>query len=148
MPISGDTPYAMARGPVFSTTLDLIKGKDPLSDKWEQFIEKCGYNVHLKSDPGNLHLSWADIDILERVANRFRFYDEWALVHWCHKHLPEYQKNWKERGGKGHRQIPFEDVLSAIGRLQDQGRIIAEINEDAAFSRFFSHHMPTGGTEA
>src|SRR3990167_11350054 len=41
-PICGDVPYAMAEGPVPSRTLDLIKGKDPSSEKWEKFIEKNG----------------------------------------------------------------------------------------------------------
>jgi uncharacterized phage-associated protein len=147
VPISGDTPYAMARGPVFSRTLDLIKGKDPSSEKWEQFIEKCGYDVHLKSDPGNLHLSRADINILERIADRFRSYDEWALVRWCHKYLPEYEKNWKARGTKARCRIALEDVLSAIDRLGDHSRIVAEINADAEFSRLFSDHTPTGSKQ-
>jgi uncharacterized phage-associated protein len=148
VPICGDTPYAMRRGPVFSRTLDLIKGKDPFSEKWEQFIQKCGYNVHLKADPGNLHLSRADISILERVADRFQSCDEWALVRWCHRHLPEYQKNWKNRGTEKCCRIPLEDVLSEIGRLGDQSRIIEELNADLAFKRLFSDHMPAGRKQA
>jgi uncharacterized phage-associated protein len=143
VPICGDAPYAMAEGPVPSRTLDLIKGKDQASGKWEKFIEKTGYNVHLRVDPGNLHLSRAEIGILEQVADCFRSLDPWALVDWCHANIPEYEKNWKDRGSKKCRRIPFEDVLSEIGRLDDAPRIVAEINTDAAFSRLFSDHMPT-----
>lgn len=147
VPICGDTPFAMPRGPVFTRTLDLIKGRDPMSSKWERFVEKCGYEIHLKADPGNLHLSPTEIDILEGVAHRFRAFDETALIHWCHKNLPEYQKSWKTRkDGAKRAQIPFEDVLSAIGRIEDQSRIIEEINETLAFNRLFSHHMPASGT--
>jgi hypothetical protein len=147
VPICGDTPFAMPRGPVFSTALDLIKGRDPRAAKWEQFIEKCGYEIHLKADPGNLHLSPAEIDILENVAHRFRAFDETALIHWCHKNLAEYKKNWEARGTKRRKQIALEDVLSAIGRSEDQSRIVEEINENLAFNRLFSHHMPASGTQ-
>lgn len=142
-PICGDTPYAMSRGPVMSATLDLIKGIDPLSDRWEPFVEKVNYDVHLKSDPGNLHLSRAEIKILEKVAEQFREYDEWALVDWCHQNLPEYEKNWQARGEKDRRRIPLEDVLAAVGRQADMAKIIAEINESAHFDRLFGDHSPT-----
>ena len=135
----------MERRPVPGITLDLIKGKDPSSEKWEQFIETNDYDVRLKTDPGNRHLSRADIGILEGVAERFRAYDEWEMVGWCHKHLAEYKKVWKARGKKARRRIPLEDVLSAIGRLEDHPRIVAEINADAEFARLFSDHMPTTG---
>ena len=148
VPICGDTSFAMSRGPVFSTTLDLIKGRDPRVDKWDRFVEKCGYDICLKADPGNLHLSPAEIDILEGVARRFQGFDETALIHWCHKNVPEYQKNWKARKeGAKRARIPFEDVLSAIGRSEDQSRIIEEMNEALAFNRLFSHHMPASGTQ-
>jgi uncharacterized phage-associated protein len=142
-PICGDAPYAMAQGPVPSRTLDLVKGKDSSSEKWEQFIETAGYEVELKCDPGNLNLCRAEINILDKVAERFQSYDEWDLVRWCHKNIPEYKKNWAARGKKARSRIPFEDVLREIGRLDDQPRILAEINADIEFSRLFSDHMPT-----
>jgi uncharacterized phage-associated protein len=147
VPICGDAAYGMKEGPVPSRTLDLIKGRDPSSAKWEQFIERSDYDVILKSDPGNLHLSPAEINILDRVATCFKSFDPFDLVEWCHDNLPEYDENWKKRKeGEQSVRIPFEDVLSAIGRLDDQARIIAEINENAAFQRLFSHHMPASGT--
>jgi uncharacterized phage-associated protein len=142
-PICGDDPYAMEEGPVPSRTLDLIKSRDPSSEKWARYIETDGYDVYLKSDPGNLHLSRAEIKVLEHVADCFRSKDPWALVKWCHKNIPEYEKNWKARGRKACRRIPLEDVLSEIGRLADQSRIIGQINADAGFSRLFADHMPT-----
>lgn len=141
-PICGDTPYAMNRGPVPGTTLDLIKGRDPASEKWDRYIQRIGYDVCLKADPGNLHLSRAEMGILDRVANRFRNLDEWALVGWCHKYVPEYEKNWKERGDKRRRRIPFDDVLEAIGRARQGPAIRGQINEDVHFSKLFADHMP------
>ncbi|MGH7140319.1 MAG: Panacea domain-containing protein [Pirellulales bacterium] len=142
VPICGGTVYAMRRGPVISPALDLIKGTDPQSSQWEEFIEKAQYDVRLRADPGNLNLSRAELKILDRVADEFRGLDEWDLVRWCHKHLPEYQKNWKARGDKIRRRIPFEDVLDAIGRRQEHSAILAAINESMAFDKLFGNHLP------
>lgn len=142
VPICGGTVYAMRRGPVISPLLDLIKGRDPQASEWDQFIEKADFEIRLRADPGNLSLSRADLKVLERVADEFRRYDEWALVRWCHKNLPEYEKNWSAKGGKQSRRIPLEDVLEAIGRHQDQAAIVSAINESAAFDKFFGNHLP------
>ncbi|HVA50448.1 MAG TPA: Panacea domain-containing protein [Pirellulales bacterium] len=143
VPICGGTVYALRRGPVISPALDLIKGRDPRSAQWDEFIEKREFDVHLRADPGNLNLSRADLRILEQVADEFRRHDEWALVRWCHRNLPEYDKNWCARGEKGRRRIPLEDVLDAVGRRQEQAAIISAINESAAFDKFFGNHLPT-----
>lgn len=146
-PICGDTPYAMARGPVFSRALDLIKGNDIRAEEWGQFIEKDGYDVLLKKDPGNRHLSRAEINILKKIAKTFVAQDEWELVRWCHKHIGEYEKNWNKRGTKKRQRIPLEDVLSEVGRLADKPRIIEDINADTEFSRLFSDHVPPSGMQ-
>ncbi|HUY91978.1 MAG TPA: Panacea domain-containing protein [Pirellulales bacterium] len=143
MPICGDTVYAMERGPVMSVTLDLVHGADSFADRWDRFIKKDVYEVVLKADPGNRNLSRAEIKILERVAEQFRGQDEWDMVEWCHKHLPEYEKNWDARGESKRKRIPLCDVLEAVGRRDDQKRIVAEINESAAFDQFFGNHLPT-----
>lgn len=142
MPITGDTPYAMRRGPVLSVTFYLIKGEDPDSPKWEQYIQKNRYLVYLKSDPGNLQLSRAELSILDRVAYQFENYDEWAMVHWCHKHIPEYQKNWRARGNKKRRRIPLQDVLEAVGRPDVRSAMIERANANAYFGKLFGDHMP------
>lgn len=142
-PICGDTPVAMKRGPVPSTTFDLIKGEDPQSIRWEQFIRRDNYDVVLENDPGNLALSRAEVRILGEILEEFRNYDEWALVEWCHDNLPEYEKTWNARGEKGSKDIPFEDVLEEIGLAGHGKEIIGQINESAGFAAMFGDHMPT-----
>src|ERR1700730_11099432 len=92
-PMIGDTPRAMERGPVPSATLDMIKGLDPESGHWAEFIERIGYDVVLAKGPGNLALSRAELKILDSLSDEFRAMDEWDLVKWCHANLPEYEKN-------------------------------------------------------
>ncbi len=142
MPICGDTPVAMQRGPVPSITLDLIKGEDPQSIRWDQFIRRDNYDVVLENDPGNLALSRAELRILEEILEQFSNFDEWALVEWCHENLPEYEKNWNARGDKGVKRIPLDDILDAIGLAGHGEEITGRINENAQFAAMFGDHMP------
>lgn len=143
-PICGDVPYAMERGPVPTRTIDLIKGADAQSRRWEQFIRRDNYDVVMENDPGNLALSRADVRILEAVAEEFHNFDEWDLVSWCHNNLPEYEKNWGKRGEKRRSvRIPLDDILEQIGRGGQGGEIVQRINEDRAFSNLFGDHMPS-----
>jgi hypothetical protein len=141
-PITGDTAYALPRGPVPSATLDMIKGNDPESTKWSEYIEKCGYDVSLVRDPGNLSLSRAELKILDALSSQFRDQDEWDLVNWCHANLPEFQKNDPEVTGDNSRRIPLDDILDAVGRLGDKDRIIDQINQDKGFAKLFGDHPP------
>lgn len=142
-PISGDTPYALKRGPVPSTTLDLIKGSDPRSRDWDPFIKRINFDVCLEQDPGTMHLSRADLNILDEVANFFQAYDEFDMVHWCHAHLPEYEKVWNSRGGAESKRIPLPDILEAIGKSDSLDSIVGQANERAAFAQLFGDHFPT-----
>src|SRR5438105_1355385 len=74
-PMIGDTPWAMERGPVPGATLDMIKGFDPESGRWSEFIERIGYDVVLAKDPGNLALSRAELKILDSLSDEFRALD-------------------------------------------------------------------------
>lgn len=141
--ICGGDVYAMPRGPVISPALDLIKGIDSRSAQWSEWIERRGYSVQVKKDPGTVSLSRAELKILERIADEFRLFDEWDIVEWCHENLPEYQKNWEAKGEQNRKRIQLEDVLEAIGRSQDRAAIIAGINESAAFDKLFGNHLPT-----
>jgi hypothetical protein len=142
VPICGDRAYAMERGPVPGVTLDLIKGNDPGSSRWEQHVERLEFDVQLKSDPGNLELSRADLAILNEVSREFRHRDEWDMVQWCHENLDEFKKNDPSKSGKKRQEISLGDVLDAVGRGDDHERIVREINESLAFDRFFGNHSP------
>lgn len=143
IPICGDTPIAMERGPVPSRTLDLIKGADPQSVRWDQFIRRDSYDVVLENDPGNLALSRADVRVLEEVAEEHRNKDEWELVSWCHGNLPEYEKNREGRGTGKAKRIPLDDILEEIGLAGSAREIVDQINENAKFAAFFDDHMPS-----
>jgi hypothetical protein len=142
-PLCGDTPYAMERGPVPSVTFDMLKGNDPESPRWSEFITKIGYDVRLVKDPGNLALSRAELKILYDLSEEFRDKDEWDMVNWCHKNLPEYQECESELAEKKRVKIPFESILAAIGRAGQRDAIIQQLNADKGFAKLFADHAPS-----
>ena len=141
-PICGSQAYAMERGPVLGTVLDLIKGRDPDSERWSEFIRKDHYCVELVKRPGNFQLSRSEIKKLQEVSDRYQDSDEWDMVVICHQ-LPEFVKNDPMKTTQKVRPIPLDDILEAVDRLRDKADIIRDANEDIGFSRFFGDHVPT-----
>ncbi len=142
-PLCGDTPYAMERGPVPSTTLDMIKGNDPESPRWAHFIAKIGYDVRLVEDPGNLELTRAELKILNELSEEFRDKDEWDMVNWCHANLSEYKECEPELTQKKRVKIPLDRILSAIGITGGEGdAIVRQLNADKGFANLFKDHAP------
>jgi uncharacterized phage-associated protein len=143
VPISGDSIFAMERGPVLSRTLSLIDGSDPETANWDFYVKREDYDISLVHEPGNMQLSRADINVLEEVADEFRGFDEWALVDWCHKNLPEYEKNWALRGDKKRHRISLGDLLEAVGRsADDEAAIKSQMYQDSYFGKLFGDHEP------
>ncbi|MFP4053166.1 MAG: Panacea domain-containing protein [Phycisphaerae bacterium] len=133
--ISGDKVIAMKQGPVLSRLLDLIKGKDILAPKWDEYIEKEGYRITLAADPGNGMLCRYDIDKLEEVCARYREQDEWELVDITHT-FPEWKKN---HPGESSRPIPLQDILEAVGRSDQAEAIERDAKAARSLARLFGN---------
>lgn len=110
-PIIGGRLVAMKRGPLHSATLDLMQGKDPATAEWSQYFRTDHYEVEMISDPGNSDLSRREIDMIGRVRAEHESEDEW--------------------------QVPFDDLLAAVGRQGDAAAIEQDAREKAVFDRVF-----------
>lgn len=141
-PICGDRIYAMRRGPVMSATLNLINGSDPQAPEWSQYIKKDKYDLELETDPGNLALSRYEIHLLQSVCEEFDECDEWDLVEWCHKNLPEFRKHDPSKTGNAREVIPPADIFDAVGRADEMDELLADTNASLAFSNLFGDHEP------
>jgi uncharacterized phage-associated protein len=135
-PITGDKVVAMERGPVLSNIFDLIKGCHLRSPEWARLIRREEFNVRLMGDPTLANLSRFDIETLEKVAEEHRSHDEWKMVEITHE-FPEWQKNKPENSSMN--EIPFIDILEALGRSAD----LPEIEEDAKTDQAFAHLFGT-----
>jgi uncharacterized phage-associated protein len=129
-PITGDRALAMQRGPVLSRTQDLIKGQSPRAGEWDHFVHTDRYEMELVADPGRGELSKGEVAKLLEVSDRYRNLDEWLLSEETHK-FEEWQKHFP--GGDGTAEIPWEDVLAALGR----GTLAPAIERDESDRRFF-----------
>jgi uncharacterized phage-associated protein len=133
-PITGDHVVAMVRGPVLSNIFDLIKGCHLRSPEWAKVMRRDEFNVQLISDPTPSNLSRFDIETLERVAEEHRSHDEWEMVTITHE-FPEWIKN--KPGNSSMNDIPFIDILQALGRSSDLPDIEEDARTDQAFARLF-----------
>ncbi len=115
-PISGDSYFSMARGPVLSHILDLILNEDTPGNPsyWLSYIsEPEHYEVKLIRDPSNDELSEREINIIDDIDKKFKNFNQWKMVEYCHDNLPEWQD-------PGCTSVPIriEDILRALDKTE------------------------------
>lgn len=121
-PITYDQWYAMEFGPVLSSTLDLIRAGANESTYWSDHISTVGYDVALKSDPGDDDLSRAEDAIIEQTFREWGHMDKWDVVDITHT-FPEW-----ENPGKSSTPIAYKAVLKINGfSREDSANILGNI---------------------
>lgn len=133
-PIIGGRLIALQRGPLHSRCLDLIQGRDSESPAWMNHFQTQQYQIVMVTDPGNRQLSKREIDIINCVRNEHLARDEWELGEFMLT-FAEYAANRPTEGDS--REIPFAQLLAAVGRAADQAEIEKDAQEKAAFDRVF-----------
>jgi len=112
--ISGDRLIAMKNGPLLSETYDLIKDSAAgrADGYWCERISTNGYDVKIKEGViiDDEDLSEADELRLNQIYDQFGAMDEFELVDWTHKNLPE----WSDPKGTS-RAIPTRDIFYGAG---------------------------------
>jgi len=133
-PITGDTVYAMDRGPVLSSVLKLIKSEHQDSPIWDGVIRKDRFDVEAFEDPGLHALSMYEVRKLHEVSERHADLDEWQLSHLTHA-FPEYVKNEPPKGSR--QLIDPADILDAVAPGADKESIASEAAARRATDRIF-----------
>jgi len=126
-PITGDVYVSMPKGPVLSRVLDKINsGRNPSGVKsyWHKYISSPeGYNVKLlKNEPAYDELSKREKELLNKIFEQYKDYDQWQMVDICHEILPE----WNDLGNTSI-PIRVEDILREVKKTEKE---IATIEED------------------
>jgi len=129
-PITGDLPVSMELGPVLSTIYDLTKGR-ALEHRpfWSPFISDADEQTNqvcLKAEPSRDHLSKNEMRLIESVYEQFKGLTWIQMKNHCHS-FPEY-----EEVGKSSKTIPLENILSAVGKTQDQIKEIEKAQRELA----------------
>lgn len=140
-PITGDSYRSMQWGPLLSQVHDLITEEMPEEEVaasfWKRHIERDGYIVVLRADPGNDELSPADEKLIARIFEEFyaKFkelkFNPFAFCDYLHTILPEYKKAEKGEslpldhhdilvaGNKRPDEImEVESLLASVGQMQ------------------------------
>ncbi len=137
-PLTGSRVLAMQRGPVLEDVYSLIRSQHVETPRWAKFFQKENFELLMIDDPGVGRLSRFVTDTLESVASLHEQDDEWAMVEFTHL-LTEWKKN---DPGLSSKEIPLEDILAAVGRSTDLGRIVQGAIADEQSHTFFSDGMP------
>jgi uncharacterized phage-associated protein len=129
-PIIGGRLLATTRGPLHSAILDLLHGRAVEAVSWDKLFRLQHYEVEMIENPGNDALSKREIDILHQVRGDHVSRDD--------VDLGDFASNFKEvknnRSSDGQPlEIPFDQLLAAVGRSADQAQIEKEAREKAVF---------------
>lgn len=132
-PVSFDRMVSMEKGPLLSTTYDLIKGASPIGETgyWRGHIAESGnYQVHVTASPGTSSLSQAEIKVIRNVFARMSKLTLRQLMAHVHD-LPEH-----EDPGRSSRWISVRKVLAGEQWSEDDIRAVeSALASEAAMER-------------
>jgi len=132
-PIAGSRPVAMRLGMLDGYVYDLIK-KPELDATWSKYIEKDGWNIVLKTLPGDLELSDREVEKLRSVAKRYRNLKNNDVA--LKTHFPEWHKRFP---GQNKKVVDgsLEDMIDGVERTADKQAIMDEARQKAIFDKMF-----------
>lgn len=113
-PITGSSFVSMKNGPVLSEVYECIKG-DPVSSTWDRYMQRDGYNLSLREEPGDDELSDYDVALLGRLRDEHRSRGYSAMIDYVHA-LPE----WKDPAPSKVAPLSVATVLSRGGCSADE----------------------------
>jgi uncharacterized phage-associated protein len=130
-PITGDRVVAMRHGPVLSNVYDCMKGSFFGQSRWDEHFASVGFCVQLRLSPDIRRLSRKEIAILDRVHREHEGKNEWEIVEETHA-----LKEWKDPGPDDKvKDIPFEEILKAVGRGEQAAQILEDARAEATMAR-------------
>lgn len=125
--LTNDKPVSMPHGPVLSTTLDLMDGN--IDDSyWESLISsKENHELSIKPNISISHLkklSRAEINVLDKIWEKFGKMSRWQIRDYTHIHC----KEWVDPNGSSN-PIKLKDLLIATGKTESQANSIESFIE-------------------
>jgi len=128
MPVVGGDYLSMRNGPVISEALDLINAgrlADELDTRWGECIsDRVNHEVHLEKEPERLHVSDAELDLVDEIWASHGGKDQWELRDWCHLHCDEWTPL-----NRGSAPIAVERIGQVLGKTLKQ---IEKLKSEAA----------------
>ncbi len=123
-PITGDQPHAMESGPVPSGIYDHIKNE--ITDQWQDYFERDGYDIKLKRDPGEEDLCPYELEKLQEMWEKYKENSLGDMIDLTHT-FAEYKKN--EPDCNTSNPIPLSDIVDRVN-LSEEKEAIRQNAED------------------
>jgi uncharacterized phage-associated protein len=132
-PLTYDNLSSLPRGPVLSTTLDLIKNNSKSNGTWKHYYEINGKSIKVKNEfPKYKKLSPADVRIIEEVFTEYGHLGQYELAK-ITEELPE----WKNPG-QSSSPIELRDLLQVMNfSVEEINDIIFDINDKSSLDALF-----------
>ena len=108
---------------------------------WSEYIQRNGYEIRAKTDPGVSELSAAEVRILTQTFERYAAIDEWDLVEITHG-FPEWKENYPDKDADTSETIPFSDLIRAVGSQAKEQAILQEAQEEFEIGQMFACATP------
>jgi len=139
IPVVGGSYFSLPNGPITSELLDLVNaGRLAGADdcRWEEFIsDRQDHEVGLRGEAPCDHLSQSEMDLVDEIYGDFGGMDQWQIRDWTHEHCDEWTPL-----EQGRDSIPLERVAEAIGKNEDEIRVMRE----EAAEQVFMHRVFRG----
>ena len=141
--ITGDSMSALKYGPVLRTVLNLIKGKDSQSARWQYHVKTDidrsarRFEVFIANDPGDDELYLFEKEILDKVFATYRHMD---VIDYTHT-FPEWKKHeaaLRSPYRKNSYPITIEDILKGIGKPELLETVENNIADQEYYSELFA----------
>ena len=120
----GGDYLSMRNGPVTSELLDLINAgrlEGETDKSWEKSIsDRVNHDIKLDCKPERIHLSDAEVELIDAVWREHGHRDQWQLVEWCHAHCGEWTPL-----SRGCAPIAVERIAQALGKPPEIVRKLA-----------------------
>lgn len=131
-PLTGDSYYSMEHGPILSKILDFISHgfKPGRETYWHKKISNPrDYEIFTIAEPDYDELSKREIDLIDRIYEQYKEYDQYQMVDICHAILSEW-----EDPGRTSIPIRIDDILDAL----DKTEIERDAMEDMVLNQQFA----------
>lgn len=110
-PITGDSQFAMPKGPIPSNCLDVLDGDPPYDEEVFRYLHVEDNKITLHTKPGLNVLTESEKETLDKILKEHGHKDKWKLVDETHMY-PEYADVFK---GDTSTRIPYELILKYHG---------------------------------